>query len=770
MSFKKNLIGIKYLLIYGSFLFLNIPVIAQKIPTHQVIPPNELANFLKQDIQSQLSKGGKVTQKVLAKYLREKFSERYFYDWNTFEKRFEEYNNIYSGKQKGHAFNALDHISKYPDSTQWVLPFNYLNGKPVNAYAHRHLSRQHKMVDIAFQYFYENKGSKYLHYFVRQVKSLNAALEQGKYEKIEDGNDGVYEAFRAGYRALNWLQIHNMFLGEAEYSDENQLMVIATLLQTGSHLYERNSAFKYDNHQTRGLSALAMIAILLRDFEGTNKWYERAMKLLKEHLTKEINDDGFQFERSVHYHISDIGNYYYVYQLAKISGIKVDSFWEERLRSLFTTLTKIAYPNRTAPVLQDDTNNPWGEKNNISGALTLGYLLFESPNFGYFADDRVAAKMFWYLNERQFDLLKNIKKERPNYKSLAFPTTGYYVMREGWNASDDLLIISNGLDKYKPDHQHGDMLGIQAMSNGKVILPNYQVRYSLKDFDFFKNSMVKNVALVDEELQGKEWTSNKGGTGFGKFKNLPNPTNIAWETNKDFDFFVGSHDGFKNVGVEYSRQVIYVKPDFWIVKDNFQSEKQHEYKQVWQGHYSNELQPNLIRATFDDASGSDIFQLRAIDKTTNSGRRGKHWTIASKLGVNNFNFITIIFPYSGYSNRINEEDENAPLKGWYKNQSDWKIGGDDPISLSQKEQSFFFDVKQLKKEDITIEFSEKTDVYILLKDGKLKIQLIGKSEVDVASSGIFNCQLNNIKVINQTTLIPGDEMNCDCVNKKSKSK
>ncbi len=762
MSAKNSFTSLKCLFIIGSFLFLDNAVITQKLPAHHVLQPNELAGYLKKDVQARLSKNGIITQKALAQYLREKFSERYFYDWKTFEKRFGEYNAIYPGRQVGHAENAKDHLSKYADSTQWVLPFNYLTGQPVNAYALRHLARQHKTVDIAFQYFYEQKDPQYIRYFVRQVKSLNAALVRGEYEKIEDGN-GVYEVFRAGYRVLNWLQIHNMLLGEAEYSNEDQLTLIATLLQTGAHLYETNPSFDFGNHQTRGMSALAMIAILLRDFEGTDQWYDRAMGLLKEHLTKEINDDGFQFERSVHYHISDIGNYYYVYQLAKISGIKVDEFWEERLRSLFTTLTKIAYPDLTAPVLQDDTDNPWAEKNNISGAVTLGYLLFESPEFGYFADDRVEAKMYWYLNQAQLDLLKNIKKESPGFTSLSFPATGYYVMREGWDASDDVLIISNGLDEYKPDHQHGDMLGIQAMSNGKVILPNYQVRYSLKDFDFFKNSLVKNVALVDDELQGKAWTSNQGGSGFGKFKNLPNPTTTAWETNPDFDFYAGSHDGFENVGVEYSRQVIYVKNDFWIVKDNFRSGQPHEYKQVWQGHYSHELQPDLLRATFDDATGCDILQLRPIDKTTQAGTRGKHWSIASKSGVNNFNFITVIFPYAGYSHRIDEEVKNAPLKGWHRNQSDWEMAGEEPVSLSQNEESFFFDVLRLKKEGVSIDFSETTDAYVFLKNGKFKIQMLGNKAVEVVLSGVKNCRINKAPVDRRLTLKPADALVCDCV-------
>jgi len=727
--------------LFCSCLLLSCALFAQKIPTHQAIPLEELSSLLKEDVKKQLQKDGVISEKVLAEYLRTKFSERYFFDWKNVDKRLGNYNTLYKSRKQTHASRAQDHMSKYSDSTQWVLPFNYQNGKPVNAYALRHLARQHKMIDIAFQYFNENNDPQYIEYFTRQMMSLNVALEKNQYETIEDGN-GVYEAFRSGYRVLNWLQIHNLFLGEAAYSDENQLTTIATLLQHGEHLYQTYPKFKSGNHQTRGMSALAMLSILLRDFEGTDRWYAHSMELLKQHLAKEINDDGFQFERSVHYHMSDIGNYYYVYQLAKISEMEVEDFWESKLKSLFTTLSKIAYPDKSAPVLQDDTNKPWGEKNDISGAMTLGYLLFEDPRIGYFADDKVASKMYWYLSEDQLQLLNNIKQKKPNYPSLAFPTTGYFIMRDGWTKSDNMLIISNGLDDKKPDHQHGDMLGIQAMSNRKVILPNYQVRYSLKDFDLFKNSMVKNVALVDDELQGKEWTSNKGGTGFGKFKNLPNPTNIAWETNDDFDFFAGSHDGFENVGVKYSRQVIYVKKDFWIVKDNFQSSQQHTYKQVWQGHYSQEEAPDLLRATFDDATGCDIFQLKNTTKTQSDSQRGKTWTVVEKVGEKDFDFITIIFPYKGYQRRINEEEPND-LKGWKINQTNWEVSGNEPVSLSQNQQNYFFGVTQLKHGKTTLKFSAPTDVFVSLNDNVFSLQHLGTDEVGVEVRGLKSVSVND---------------------------
>ncbi|PQV48857.1 heparinase II/III-like protein [Jejuia pallidilutea] len=693
---------------------------SQNIPSDAVIPVEELSKYLKEDVKAEFNTKH-ISTSALAKYFRDKFSERYFYDWQNFKERFKIYISVYSSAEKEHVERALDHMAKYPADTKWQLPFNYKFGKPVDAYALRHLARQHKMVDIALYYHYDNKNKAYLSYFKEQLQSLNTAFHTGDYEKIEDGN-GVYEAFRSGYRILNWLQIHNMFLGEADYNNTDQLTTIATLLQHGAHLYQRNQVFKSGNHQTRGLSALAMVAILLRDFKDSGQWYTHAMALLEEHLAKEINNDGFQFERTVHYHISDIGNYYYVYQLAKASNLKVSAYWESKLKSLFTTLIKIAYPDKSAPVLSDDTNIPWAEKNDISGVLTLGYLLFEDPEMGYFATDKVAPKMYWYLSESQLKLLSNIKEKKPSYTSLSFPTTGYYVLRDGYGKNDNMMMISAGLDNLKPDHQHGDILGVQAMANGNVILPNYQVRYYLKDLELFKNSLTKNVALVDDELQGKEYTSNKGGSGFGKFKQLPNPQVVSWFTDKDIDVFIGKHNGFNNINVDYSRQVVYLKKDFWVIKDNFKSKTPHTYKQVWQGHYTETHAPNLLRATFANGAGLDIYQLKKVDKVTRNGTRGKEWAIVSKNANTDFSFITLLFPFEAFDKRIDENNPNDNLKGW-------TITNNEVLKLSKQNTSIYFSTSNLKIDDNTIAFSSEVDVLVNLNKTNTVVRLLSENKV-----------------------------------------
>ncbi|WP_139957398.1 heparinase II/III family protein [Flavicella sediminum] len=739
------MLSLKKVLFCAVFVLVQ-NVYSQEIPATRIIENTDLASYLHKAAKNNFSKTKVISEAELASYFRKQFSKRYFYDWQNFKKRFDVYQELYPAQNLHHKERAEDHLSKFSSATTWLLPFNYTNGNPVNAYALRHLARQHKMVDIAL---YKKENTESLAYFLGQMHSLNRALKENKYEKIKDGN-GVYEAFRSGYRVLNWLQIHAAFLSNENYSDKDQLITIATLMQHGAHLYKNNKVFHAGNHQTRGLSALAMLSIIFNDFEDSKIWFDHSVKLLQEHLNKEINEDGFQFERTVHYHMSDILNYFYVYRLVLNNKMTIDATWEEKLKSLFTSLCKIAYPDKSAPVFSDDTDAPWAEKNDISNALTLGYLLFEDPTMGYFAKENVSPQLFWHLNQAQLNSLKNIQSEKPMYGSVYFPTTGFYFMRQGWETNAKMLVISAGLDKDKPDHQHGDMLGIQAMANGKIILPNYQVRYSLKDLELFKNSMVKNVALVDEELQGKKYTSNQGGSGFGKFKSLPKPKNIAWNTNENLDFFAGSHDGFENIGVQYTRQVLFVDKDFWIVKDNFSSKDKHSYKQVWQGHYSTEKTPNLLRSSFDNGTGLDIFQLQSVDESSSSGKRGKNWTVVSKKGKENFSFITVLAPFKTYDKRIDEEKELPIIKGWSLNNSPWETKNKEVISLSRQQQTLLFSVKQVDLKKIHIEFLENSDVLLHVNENELELQSLSDKKIQFLISGV--------KKGGELELIPGEKI------------
>jgi hypothetical protein len=251
-----------------------------------------------------------------------------------------------------------------------------------------------------------------------------------------------------------------------------------------------------------------------------------------------------------------------------------------------------------------------------------------------------------------------------------------------------------------------------AIANGQDILPNYQVRYSLPDFKYFKNSLAKNVATVDGVLHGRGWKSNKGGTGFGKWEKLPQPEAIAWLKNDGWDFFAGSHDGYTDLGVGYYRKVIYMEGLGWIVRDIFESSTgPHEFQQVWQGHYSDEGSGNHHRSAFADGSGLEILQLgdQAESWSTHS-RRGKG-NLVYTLNGESGSYTTLLYPFKSFSSRIPDaffEEGTVILKGWTLRTKPWST--DASLVVEGSDGAFLFGASRIRFNDLEYRFPAAVDL------------------------------------------------------------
>jgi len=549
--------------------------------------------------------------RLLAAYFKETATSRYYFSWEEFSKKYTEYFDSYEGRLEYHRKNSAYFKDRYGSDTQWVLPFKNLRGEDVTAYRLRHIARQSKHTDMVMMYFADEPELENLDYWTGQMLDLNRAFTAGEYDQ---GGNAVYEVFRAGKRTHYWLFGHHAYLSTPEYTSKDQIESMRTFLHTAAQLAENGKRVRHGNHHTRGMVALFEIASTYREFTQSDQWLKLAIDGLVWHIEHEINPDGFQFERTVHYHQSDIENYLRVWQLAKRGNIELPEIYTTQFRKMFDALLVLAQPDRKLPVLQDDTDALHAEVNEMSGVMALGTILYGDSRYAYFVEEGVSPLFFWLLNEDELNRLKNTTPQVPELGSAALESTGYYVMRNGWDLDDEYMVISAGLSESKPDHQHADMLGVVAYAHGNEILPNYQVKYNQPDFQYWKNSWVKNVALIDSIPQAQKWKGNSGGSGFGKWLDLPQPQVNTSVFGDDIDYFSGSHDGYKSLSISYQREVLFIKDGFWIVSDYFENPDglEHDYQQLWQGKYSSS-DPKAVTASFKNGSTFRILSLDQAD-------------------------------------------------------------------------------------------------------------------------------------------------------------
>ena len=756
-------------------LLLVEPALAEinQIPSNRLISDDELIAFLNTDksadllaIQKTYAQNKEQGLKELANYFKRRYGQRYYFHWQDVDKRFVDYKTRFPETIRKHTEKKDIHLSLYPADTQWQLPFQNLQGRQVTAYELRHLARQHKVLDMAYAHLNESRKPDYVKYFTAQMRSFNQAFVDKTYED-DNGGNGVFESYRAGTRVINWLEIHALFLGSNDYTWRDQIDFIRSMLLEGAILNKKNKTFKSGNHQTRGMNALAMLAILFDDYQGTNLWYNTAMDILEQHLVREVNDDGFQFERTVHYHIDDIFNYFYAFRLAKINNVDIDEAWEQKLKAMFKAMISLARPDKNLPVSSDDTDKFMAEHNEIDSIMLLGAFLFDDPNINYFASNTPTSELYWYLSEADIKSIPSFKKVKPTMSSSALTSTGFYSMRDGWETNNLYMNLSAGKSKLKPDHQHGDMLGVTAFGFNQELLPNYQVTYSMDDFQYFKNSFSKNVAIADSIPQGLIWKSNAGGSGFGKWQTLPLPRIINWKPEANWDYLLGTHNGFTQRGIEYYRKIFFLKGAGWIIKDIFLADENHDYQQIWQGHYTQSSRVGHHTATFENGTQLDIIQLGDQPSKAELSKKQGKGNLVYSLNNKSVTYTTLIYPHK-LTDQATEQPSltsqnlnNLTLGPWTLNKSDTKTSGfthNADTTVSKGNEWLLFNVENITIGKGKIKLSKLSDIYLQKKsEDEWRIDILSEESITIKSSKITLLS-NNKTVIKREDIYPGDSL------------
>jgi len=663
-----QLILIIILFLSKSILSQDYTSLQEKIPRNRLLNDKELISLISipndftQPFLNALEKrDSSAALKYFAEYLKIRKSPAYFFDCNDVKKRVTEFTQLYPDQSRKNVESADEFIKTYGTDIDWLQPGMDLFGRKHTPNTVRYLARQEAAPAIALSYFITNYKKLYLEYLTNEIQDFVTDFENGK---VETGRNDIFERFYAGHRTRNWLFMHQLLLGSDEYDWRDQILMLKIFILHGARLYDVCKDFNWGNHQLHGLAGLYEMSITFPEISVMNFWNNEAKRVILEHIEKEIKPDGFQFERASHYFKLDIVNYFRIYRISKINNVELPLIYLNRFRAMFEAITKLVMPNKRLPVLQDaqdsyqtrldDTlvtisnlsSNDAAElkEPEESKFMSLGSLLFSSPLFRSFGEETFPPDFYWFFSNESLEDYLKISVEVPQVGSVSLDSSNYYVMRTGWDKNDFYMIIDGGLAKYKPDHTHGGILGVAAYAFGVEILPTYRVKYSDPSYRTMKNSLVKNVAIADNHLQGQNWISNTARTGFGVWGKLPLPEVTEWLVGNSYDFFSGSHNGFESFGVKYERSVLFFKPYCWLVIDKFWSDQIHSYKQIWQGNYSIDSQRNRA-STIGNNAKLDILQADPSDmKLTN---KKNFWTNSvqfEKQGVANYSFLTVLYP------------------------------------------------------------------------------------------------------------------------------
>ncbi|MBN2451296.1 MAG: heparinase II/III family protein [Lentisphaeria bacterium] len=181
------------------------------------------------------------------------------------------------------------------------------------------------------------------------------------------------------------------------------------------------------------------------------------------------------------------------------------------------------------------------------------------------------------------------------YLSTAYPYSGFFVMRDGWDLSSRYLFFMNG--RSHTGHSMRDALAVQILAFGRQLAvvagpPTYGYRRS-PDFEHADaylseaSSLKCNTVLVDGNSQAKAQR---------RYRRAPlTPVASRWHTSRHFDLVDGIYrGGYEPTGgsaagkvdtsVAHERVVVFLREaGLWVLVDRMLAETEdvRRYSQVW---------------------------------------------------------------------------------------------------------------------------------------------------------------------------------------------
>lgn len=406
-------------------------------------------------------------------------------------------------------------------------------------------------------------------------------------------------------RLINWNIAWQLIGGiESElFKDEDGLELrdlwLKSIYQHVHFIQGYYSMYSSANNHRIGEAAGVFIATVgwpyWRDFE---RWGEAAADILEDEVVLQNTVDGVNREQAISYQ-QFVLDFLLLSELAsKSSGTGFSERYVKRLEKMLEFVCSVMDVGGNIPMIGDADDGYVVRLNYekdwcpFKSLLVTGSVLFNRADFKVKAG-AFDSKSMWLLGSKlqsQYEALPAVAPQQAQI--LNFPEGGYYILGEDYDGAYEVKIVADaGAIGYLniAAHGHADALSFSLSVAGTEILIDpgtYSYHTEKKWRNYFRGTSAHNTVRVDCQDQ-----SEIGGNFMWIRK--ANITDLVWNTSKEEDELIASHDGYRRLydPVLHGRRIRYIKGKRTIqIEDTLHCEGSHHIEIHW--HFSEECRIN----------------------------------------------------------------------------------------------------------------------------------------------------------------------------------
>lgn len=472
---------------------------------------------------------------------------------------------------------------KYEDEIKW-------NVRPFDDDEWVYMLNRHRYWICLGQAYAITKNESYAKTFFSQAESwidnnpINERTVKTSWRTIE-----------AGLRCENWIKSFMYFKDSKNLSSRFLYKFISSLIEHGEYLYNNyDPAKKLSNWGTLESHGLFILGVFLPEYKKSKEYINSSIDRLSEQAEYQIMTDGMHWEQSPMYLNEVLHCFLDTIILARKNNIELPENLLEKTHKLAYSNLYMARPNHRQ-VPQSDSDDT-----DIRDMLTKSAYVFKNGELKFGAYKHIDFDNIWDLGINSINEYNSIEIKIPLNTSYGFEDSGNYYMRSGWGKNDNYMFFHCGT--LGSGHGHADLLHFNISGYGEDFLID-PGRYTYVEGnpyrEYLKSCRAHNTTIIDD----KEFTVINGSWSYFK---AATPIKQSFISKDNFDYAEGGHLGYmdlENGGIFTNRKILYIKPDIWIVIDEFYGHGFHNYKQFFHFNTNKEiiLNDNVISCKGENA-------------------------------------------------------------------------------------------------------------------------------------------------------------------------
>ena len=378
-------------------------------------------------------------------------------------------------------------------------------------------------------------------------------------------------SLEVAFRAMSWLWALLLFRHSPALTPTLFARMLHALDVHGRHLERYLSTyFSPNTHLTGEALGLAHLGMLLPELARAPAWRARGQGIMEAQLAVQVRPDGTYFEQATQYHRYTAEFYLHLLLLAESNGVQTSAALRTTLRRLMDVLLWMARPDGTIPLFGDDDGGRLVQLDDCRPSDVRALLATAAGVLGRgeyaWAGGGDVAPLLWLLGPGGLARHDALASMPPAEGSRGFTDGGFYVMRDGWGGDGHWLAVDAGPHgSMNCGHAHADALSIEVAVDGRPVLVDAGTySYPGPERDAFRSASAHNTATIDGR------SSSEPGSAF-QWRSMAMAQGERWLSTSRFDYFEGSHDGYRTLGAEHRRSILFVKGAYWIVRDRIVS-------------------------------------------------------------------------------------------------------------------------------------------------------------------------------------------------------